>query len=79
MLKHRGHPFLLAQRFPTKQYLLIGPALLPFYWQTLKAALALAFLVVPSLPPGRRRRSAVVRRKEMRLGTADYTDHAEAP
>jgi hypothetical protein len=46
MLKHRGHPFLLAQRFRTKQYLLIGPALLPFYWQTLKAALALAFLVV---------------------------------
>ena len=46
LLKHRGHPFLLAQKYRPKQYLLIGPGLLPFYWQTLKAALALAFLVI---------------------------------
>jgi hypothetical protein len=46
LLKHRGHPFLLAQRYRPKQYLLIGPGMLPFYWQTLKASLALAFLVI---------------------------------
>jgi hypothetical protein len=46
LLKHRGHPFLLAQQYRPKQYLLIGPGMLPFYWQTLKASLALAFLVI---------------------------------
>jgi hypothetical protein len=46
LLKHRGHPFLLAQHYRPKQYLLIGPGLLPFYWQTLKASLALAFLAI---------------------------------
>jgi hypothetical protein len=46
LLKHRGHPFLLAQKYRPKQYLLIGPGLLPFYWQVLKASLALAFLVI---------------------------------
>lgn len=45
MLTMRGHPFLLAQRYRTR-YVLIGPSLVPFYWQTLKAALALAFLVI---------------------------------
>ena len=46
LLKHRGHPFLLAQRYRPKQDPLIGPGMLPFYWQTLKASLALAFLVI---------------------------------
>ena len=46
LLKHRGHPFLLAQKYRPKQYLLIGPGLLPFYWQILKASWAIAFLVI---------------------------------
>jgi hypothetical protein len=35
MLRKRGHPFLMASRYMPQQYL-IGPALFPYYRQTLK-------------------------------------------
>jgi hypothetical protein len=35
MLKKRGHPFLMASRYVPQQFL-IGPALFPYYRQTLK-------------------------------------------
>src|SRR4029079_90232 len=49
LLKHRGHPFLLAQRYRPKQYLLIGPGMLPFYWQTLKASSVIACVCMVSV------------------------------
>jgi hypothetical protein len=42
ILKHYGHPYLLATRYRPQQHL-IGPALFPFYFPALKIALALAF------------------------------------
>lgn len=42
VLKHYGHPYLLAARYRPKQYL-IGPTLFPFYFPALKIALAAAF------------------------------------
>jgi len=41
ILKALGRPLVLASRYSTRQ-VLIGQALLPYYWQTLKAALAIA-------------------------------------
>jgi hypothetical protein len=44
ILKHFGHPWLLASRYqPQRQ--LVGPALFPFYWLILKVALGVAFIV----------------------------------
>jgi hypothetical protein len=42
ILKHYGHPYLLASRYRPQQYL-IGPTLFPFYLPALKIAMALAF------------------------------------
>ena len=44
LLKPFGRPLLLAARYKPRQYL-IGPNLLPYYWTTLKFALAIAFVV----------------------------------
>jgi hypothetical protein len=44
ILKHWGHPWLLASRYQPKRQL-VGPALFPFYWLTLKVALGVALLV----------------------------------
>jgi hypothetical protein len=44
LLKPFGRPLLLAARYKPRQYL-IGPDLLPYYWTTLKFALAIAFVV----------------------------------
>ena len=61
VLKHFGHPLVLATRYGPQRHV-IGPALFPVYWMTLKialggalavnVALAIAFLVTGS-PPGR--------------------------
>ena len=61
VLKHFGHPLVLATRYGPQRHV-IGPALFPVYWMTLKialggalavnVALAIAFLVGGS-PPGR--------------------------
>lgn len=42
VLKHYGHPYLLAARYRPKQHL-IGPTLFPFYFPALKIALGAAF------------------------------------
>jgi hypothetical protein len=42
VLKHYGHPYLLAARYRPQQYL-IGPTLFPFYFPALKISLAIAF------------------------------------
>jgi hypothetical protein len=41
VLKQYGHPYLLAMRYRPQQHL-IGPAVFPFYWTTLKVTLAIA-------------------------------------
>jgi len=46
LIRMRGHPSLLAQPYRTGRYLLIGPSLLPQYWQALKTALTIAFVAV---------------------------------
>jgi hypothetical protein len=45
MLKKLGSPMQLASRYRKQQYLIGGP-LFPVYWRVLKAALALAFVVL---------------------------------
>ena len=44
LIRMRGHPYLLAQPYRAGRYLLIGPSLLPQYWQALKTALTIAFV-----------------------------------
>jgi hypothetical protein len=44
VVKHYGHPYLLAMRYRPQQYL-IGPSIFPFYVPALKIAMALAFAV----------------------------------
>jgi hypothetical protein len=44
VLKQFGHPLLLATRYGPQRYV-IGPALFPVYWQTLKIALGGSVLV----------------------------------
>ncbi len=44
LLKHYGHPYVLAMRYRPQQYL-IGPALFPFYFPAMKIAMAMAFAV----------------------------------
>jgi hypothetical protein len=44
MLKALGRPMVFASRY-LKQQALIGPALLPYYWQVLKVSAAIALLV----------------------------------
>ncbi len=44
ILKRHGHPMLVAGRYLPRQHL-IGPAIFPFYWFTLKTALWIAALV----------------------------------
>ena len=44
MLKHLGHPWLLASRYQPRRQL-VGPALFPFYWLILKIALGVALIV----------------------------------
>lgn len=44
VLKEYGHPYLFAMRYRPQQHL-IGPAVFPFYWTTLKVTLAVAFAV----------------------------------
>jgi hypothetical protein len=46
LIRMRGHPYLLAQPYRTGRYLLIGPSLLPQYWQALKTTLTIAFVAV---------------------------------
>lgn len=41
VLRHYGHPYLLAMRYRPQQHL-IGPAVFPFYWAALKVTLAIA-------------------------------------
>jgi hypothetical protein len=47
ILKQNGHPMLVASRYvdPPKRSL-IGPALFPFYWFTLRAVLLLVFAII---------------------------------
>ncbi len=44
ILKQLGRPMILAGRYRPRQQL-IGPAMLPYFWQTLKIALGIALLV----------------------------------
>ena len=44
VLKQYGHPYLLAMRYAPQRHL-IGPAVFPFYWTTLKVTLAIALSV----------------------------------
>lgn len=44
VIKQHGHPVVVAARYRRPQYL-IGPAVFPFYWLTLKIAVAGALLV----------------------------------
>jgi hypothetical protein len=44
LLKPYGHPMFLAARFRRVQHV-VGPRLFPFYWSTLKVALAVALAV----------------------------------
>ena len=44
VLKHFGHPLVLATRYGPQRHV-IGPALFPVYWMTLKIALGGAFAV----------------------------------
>jgi hypothetical protein len=44
VIRHYGHPYVLAMRYRRQQHL-IGPALFPFYFPALKIAMALAFAV----------------------------------
>ncbi len=48
IIQQRGHPFLVAQRYRPR-WALIGPALLPVYWQAIKAALGFALLAVTAI------------------------------
>lgn len=48
IIQQRGHPFLVAQRYRPR-WALIGPAMLPVYWQAVKAALGLALLIVTGI------------------------------
>jgi hypothetical protein len=44
ILKQLGRPMILAGRYRPRQQL-IGPAMLPYFWQTLKIALGIALIV----------------------------------
>jgi hypothetical protein len=44
VLKQYGHPYLFAMRYRPQQHL-IGPAVFPFYWTTLKVTLAVSLAV----------------------------------
>ncbi len=44
ILKQLGRPMILAGRYRPRQQL-IGPAMLPYFWQTLKIALGIALLI----------------------------------
>jgi hypothetical protein len=46
LIKVRGHPFLASQPYRTGRYLLIGPHLLPQYFNALRISLMLAFLAI---------------------------------
>jgi len=44
VIKRHGHPIVVAARYGRRQYL-IGPAVFPFYWLTLRAALLIGLTV----------------------------------
>jgi hypothetical protein len=46
LIRMRGHPYVLAQPYRTGRYLLIGPSVLPQYWQALRTTLTIAFLAI---------------------------------
>jgi hypothetical protein len=46
LIRMRGHPYILAQPYRPGRYLLIGPSVLPQYWQALRTTLTIAFLVI---------------------------------
>jgi hypothetical protein len=48
LLAPYGRPLLMAAKFRRTQFL-IGPALLPYYWTTLKLAFSVAVIVIASL------------------------------
>jgi hypothetical protein len=49
LLKPYGRPIVLASRYRKQQHL-VGPGWFPFYWNTLKIALAVALVVAVALP-----------------------------
>ncbi|HOC18968.1 MAG TPA: hypothetical protein PKK95_11900 [Vicinamibacterales bacterium] len=49
LLRPYGRPIVLASRYRKPQHL-VGPAWFPFYWNTLKIALAVALIVAVGLP-----------------------------
>lgn len=49
LLKPYGRPIVLASRYRKQQHL-VGPGWFPFYWNTLKIALAVALIVAVGLP-----------------------------
>jgi len=44
LIKHHGHPSVVAARYSPQQYL-IGPKMFPYYWFALRTALGIAALV----------------------------------
>jgi hypothetical protein len=48
LLKPFGRPLLMAARYRPRQFL-IGPAIFPYYWTTLKLSFAVALIVIVSL------------------------------
>lgn len=48
IIQQRGHPYLVAQRYRPR-WALIGPALLPLYWQAIKASLGVALLILTAV------------------------------
>jgi hypothetical protein len=44
LIKHHGHPAVVAARYSTPQYL-IGPTMFPYYWLALRTALGIAMLI----------------------------------
>jgi len=49
LLRQYGHPMVLASRYGPRRYL-IGPAMFPIYWYTLKMSLGIVALVCLLLP-----------------------------
>src|SRR5262249_31754722 len=45
IIKRHGHPIFVAGRYLPQQHL-IGPALFPIYWVTLKTVLPIAYVIV---------------------------------
>src|SRR5689334_16169747 len=44
LIKHHGHPAVVAARYSSQQYL-IGPKIFPYWWLALRTAIGIAALV----------------------------------